>query len=101
MEMLWEPSQELTEQEEQIASTMKRTRKLLPFLRRHRHEILDRKFQAEQAATATEAVAAVLRHRAPRRHKTFIRLLPHREDIRDAPLFSAIRARVRGLAETR
>jgi len=47
MEMLWEPSQELTEQEEQIASTMKRTRKLLPFLRRHRHEILDRKFHEE------------------------------------------------------
>jgi hypothetical protein len=47
VELLWEPPQGLSALEKRIASSMKRVRKLLPFLREHRHEIFDRGFQEE------------------------------------------------------
>jgi hypothetical protein len=46
----WNPSVELTKREELIAHRLGRVRKLLPFLRHHRHELLDEAFQAELAA---------------------------------------------------
>src|SRR5688572_551664 len=46
----WNPSVELTKREELIARRLGRVRKLFPFLRRHRHELIDEALQAELAA---------------------------------------------------
>jgi DDE family transposase/transposase-like protein DUF772 len=46
----WNPPVELTKREELIARRLGRVRKLLPFLRRHRHEMFDEAFEAELAA---------------------------------------------------
>jgi hypothetical protein len=46
----WAPRVALSEQEQAIAGQLKRVRKLLPFLRRHRHKLLDAAFQTELAA---------------------------------------------------
>jgi hypothetical protein len=45
----WNPRIELTKREQLIAGELERVRKLLPFLRRHRHEILDQAFQDDLA----------------------------------------------------
>lgn len=45
----WNPRVELTKREELIIRRLGRVRKLLAFLRRHRHELLDEAFQAELA----------------------------------------------------
>jgi hypothetical protein len=47
MASLWKPRRALSEQEERIISRLRRVRKLLGFLRRHRHEIFDAGFQRE------------------------------------------------------
>jgi hypothetical protein len=47
---LWNPRVELTKQEQFIIAQLNRVRKLMPFLRRHRHELLDDKFQEELTA---------------------------------------------------
>lgn len=46
----WAPRRDLSRQEEAITKQLRRVRKLLPFLRRHRHELFDDAFQAELAA---------------------------------------------------
>lgn len=46
----WNPRQETTRQEEFLLKRLHRTRKLFGFLRRHRHELFDEKFQAELEA---------------------------------------------------
>jgi hypothetical protein len=43
----WKPRVELTKQEEFILKRLSKVRTLLPFLRRHRHELFDGAFQAE------------------------------------------------------
>ena len=43
----WEPEQAVTRQEQFILKRLEKRRKLFGFLRRHRHEIFDDKFQAE------------------------------------------------------
>src|SRR5260370_19056489 len=43
----WEPAIELSKKEEFIIKGLKRTRKLFAFLRLHRHELFDDKFQQE------------------------------------------------------
>ena len=48
--LLWEPRIELTEQEEALLTTVKRTRRLFGFLRRYRTRLFDEAFQAELAA---------------------------------------------------
>ena len=45
----WRPKQELSEQEQRIIERMMRSGKLFAFLRRHRHELFDEKFQEELA----------------------------------------------------
>jgi len=46
----WNPKRETTKQEEFLLKRLHRTRKLFGFLRRHRHELFDQKFQAELEA---------------------------------------------------
>ena len=46
----WNPKRETTRQEEFLLKRLHRTRKLFGFLRRHRHELFDDKFQAELEA---------------------------------------------------
>jgi hypothetical protein len=46
----WEPRVELTKREQLLIGQLDRVRKLLAFLRRHRHELFDDAFQAELAA---------------------------------------------------
>ena len=46
----WNPRQELSKQEAAIIKRLKRVRKFLAFLRRHRHEIIDESFEAELEA---------------------------------------------------
>ena len=46
----WDPKRETTKQEEVLLKRLHRTRKLFGFLRRHRHELFDQKFQAELEA---------------------------------------------------
>jgi hypothetical protein len=43
----WNPKRETTRQEEFLLKRLHRTRKLFGFLRRHRHELFDDKFQTE------------------------------------------------------
>ncbi len=43
----WEPAIELSKKEQFIIKRLKRTRKLFAFLRLHRHELFDDKFQQE------------------------------------------------------
>ena len=43
----WDPNQELSIQEQWLLGRLGRVRKLLGFLRRHRHELFDDAFQAE------------------------------------------------------
>lgn len=43
----WKPAVELTKQEQFILKRLGKVRTLLPFLRRHRHELFDETFQAE------------------------------------------------------
>lgn len=43
----WTPPVELTKQEQFILKRLGKVRTLLPFLRRHRHELFDDAFQAE------------------------------------------------------
>jgi hypothetical protein len=48
MTCLWKPRRALSEEEEErIIGRLRRVRKLLGFLRRHRHEIFDVGFQRE------------------------------------------------------
>lgn len=46
----WKPAVEISKSEEGVVRHLKRVRTLLVFLRKHRHEILDDKFQDELAA---------------------------------------------------
>src|SRR6266540_190828 len=46
----WRPSQVFTKQEQFILKRLEKKRKLFGFLRKHRHEIFDDKFQAELEA---------------------------------------------------
>lgn len=43
----WEPTKELTKKEQLVMKRLLRTRKLFAFLRLHRHELFDEKFQSE------------------------------------------------------
>jgi len=43
----WHPSTTLSKREERLMKRLTRTRKLFGFLRMHRHELFDEKFQAE------------------------------------------------------
>ena len=45
----WNPSQEITKQEEAILKHTRRNKKLFTFLRKHRHELFDDEFQQELA----------------------------------------------------
>jgi hypothetical protein len=45
----WKPSIELTKKEQFIIKRLRRTRKLFAFLRLHRHELFDDRFQEELA----------------------------------------------------
>lgn len=45
----WNPSQRYTKQEEAVLKRVRRRRKLFAFLREHRHELFDSKFQNELA----------------------------------------------------
>jgi IS5 family transposase len=47
MGLRWNPSVELSKQEEFVLKRLGKVRTLLPFLRRHRHELFDDGFQAE------------------------------------------------------
>ena len=55
----WNPRVELTKQEQFIIAQLNRVRKLMPFLRRHRHELLDDKFQEELVAMYRETGAGI------------------------------------------
>ena len=55
----WNPRVELTKQEQFIIAQLNRVRKLMPFLRRHRHELLDDKFQEELGAMYRERRAGI------------------------------------------
>ena len=46
----WMTRQEMTEEEQHMLLRMKRTWKLVAFLRRHRHELFDEAFQEELEA---------------------------------------------------
>lgn len=50
MASMWEPRQALSAEEEKIMGRLRRVRKLLGFLRLHRHEIFDAEFQRELIA---------------------------------------------------
>ena len=47
MGLKWNPSVELSKQEEFVLKRLGKVRTLLPFLRRHRHELFDEAFQVE------------------------------------------------------
>jgi len=47
MDLLWEPRRTLSNEEEKIIGRLRRVRKLLGFLRLHRHEVFDAGFQRE------------------------------------------------------
>ena len=53
----WEPRIETTKQEDMLLCRMTRVRKLLRFLRRHRHELFDSSFQDELASMYRETGA--------------------------------------------
>ena len=55
----WNPCVELTKQEQFIIAQLNRVRKPMPFLRRHRHELVDDKFQEELTAMYRETGAGI------------------------------------------
>ncbi len=50
-DLRWKPRIELTAREEMLLRTVKRTKMLFSFFRRHRHELFNKDFQEELAAT--------------------------------------------------
>lgn len=60
--LLWEPSEEITAQEEMLLKTVRRTKKLFGFLRRHRTQLFDESFQEELATVYRQTGAGKSPH---------------------------------------